>query len=78
MNNIFRGIMERMDQSDYKPKVKCVKCDQEKIVRIVYGMPMDESMFEAADKGKIILGGCSPTDNKYGCTNCGAEYESKP
>lgn len=60
---------------DLREKTRCPVCDNNSKVQIVYGLPMDESIFNAADKKQIILGGCSPTDMKYGCTNCEAEYE---
>lgn len=61
-----------------RPKARCTNCNLEMVVRIVYGMPMGETLFEAADKGRLIIGGCSPRENKYGCTNCGQEFRQKP
>lgn len=54
----------------------CPKCGG-RIVKIVYGEPTEE-LFEAADRGEVILGGCCITldengnqiDPEYGCVNC--------
>lgn len=61
-----------------RQKVKCPNCGHNSVVRIVYGMPGDESTFLAADQKKIIIGGCMPTDNRYGCTNCDARFQHRP
>jgi hypothetical protein len=47
-------------------------------VPVVYGLPAPE-LFEEADRGEVILGGCSiiigdePMANR-GCTSCGSEW----
>lgn len=53
---------------------KCPAC-RTKLVRIVYGMP-DEDLFEEAQQGKVLLGGCciSFNDPTWGCAHCGWEY----
>ena len=58
----------------------CPKCGG-KIVEIIYGEPSIE-LFEAHERGEIILGGCcmvvddkgNQLDPKYGCVDC--EYRS--
>ena len=53
---------------------KCPECSA-KLVRIIYGMP-DMELFEEAQQGKVLLGGCciSFNDPTWGCTQCGWEY----
>lgn len=53
---------------------KCPDCGT-KLVSIVYGMP-GPPLFEEADQGKVILGGCDITgfDPTRGCPDCGWNY----
>lgn len=53
---------------------QCPKCGKN-LVEIVYGMPAPE-LFEAAERGEVILGGCcfSGDDPKYHCKNCNIDY----
>ena len=53
---------------------KCPKCG-EKLIDIVYGMPGSE-LFEAAERGEIVLGGCEIFDDQpeYHCKNCDIDY----
>ena len=53
---------------------KCPECST-KLVRIIFGMP-NEELFEDAQQGKVLLGGCcvSFNDPTWGCANCGWEY----
>lgn len=54
----------------------CPKCGG-KIVEIIYGEP-DQELFEASERGEVILGGCCITvdekgnrlDPQYGCIDC--------
>lgn len=58
---------------DAKPQ-KCPKCNDE-VVKILYGLPTEES-FEKAEKGKLILGGCTITGHspQWGCVKCGTQF----
>ena len=53
---------------------KCPKCNNN-LIEIVYGMPSSE-LFEAEERGEIILGGCCVSDNdpKYHCENCDIDF----
>ena len=46
----------------------CPTCGQ-KMVPIVYGLPGPE-LFERAERGEIILGGCMPEPTRWGCAHC--------
>jgi hypothetical protein len=54
--------------------LKCPKCNSEKVIPIVYGLPTDDA-FKAADEGKVVLGGCIVHDDRpfWHCSNC--EYD---
>ena len=54
--------------------LKCPKCG-EKLIDIIYGLPLTEA-FEAAERGEIILGGCciSPESPSYHCKKCFVDY----
>lgn len=59
----------------YMPKKKCPFCSSKDIIKILYGMPTYET-FEAAERGKIFLGGCCISANKpkWHCKACGHEF----
>jgi hypothetical protein len=59
--------------SKRKP-AKCPGCGARKVVRILYGFPADDA-FDAAEKGKLVIGGCvvSECDPAWQCTGCGAQ-----
>ena len=54
----------------------CPKCGG-KVVKIIYGEP-DQELFEASERGEVILGGCcievdengNRLDPQYGCIDC--------
>jgi len=54
----------------------CPKCGG-KVVKIIYGEPTEE-LFEASDRGEVILGGCcialdengNQISPEYGCVDC--------
>jgi hypothetical protein len=48
---------------------RCPACG-EGMVPIIYGMPLPE-VFEARDRGEVILGGCMPMSASEGCPRCG-------
>jgi len=39
------------------------------MVPIVYGLPGPE-LFERAERGEVILGGCMPEPVRWGCGDC--------
>ena len=51
--------------------VKCPQCGSKSVLEIVYGMP-EPSLFEDAEQGKVILGGCCIEEGQanYGCGTC--------
>ena len=53
---------------------KCPKCGKE-LIEIIYGMPGSE-LFEAAERGEVILGGCMVFEDQpeYRCKDCGIDY----
>ena len=65
-----------MEQGDLENIKVCPKCGG-KIVEIIYGEPAEE-LFNAAERGEVILGGCCITfdengnqiDSQYGCVDC--------
>lgn len=58
----------------------CSKCGG-KIVEIIYDEPTEE-LFEASERGEVILGGCcialdengNQLNPKYGCIDCGERF----
>lgn len=58
----------------------CPKCGG-KVVKIIYGEPTEE-LFEAADRGEVILGGCcialdengNQISPEYGCVDCDERF----
>lgn len=66
--------------------LKCEKCGQKSVVKIVYGFPSDE-LFERAERNEVILGGCCMSidpnnpgkllDPEWGCTECGQKYKKE-
>lgn len=59
-----------------KKSKKCPKCNSQKIVPIIYGMPCFE-LAEKENNGEVKLGGCVGLEGnpKWHCKNC--EYEWK-
>ena len=57
----------------------CPRCGSLDVVPILYGYPGPE-MMEAAEKGKIELGGCviGESDPQKKCKACGEEFEFMP
>ncbi len=55
---------------------QCPEClSRDSILKIQYGLPENE-MIDQADKGKIVLGGCSISDENpdYQCRECEHEW----
>ena len=55
---------------------KCPRCSSDEVLPIAYGMPSEE-MFEEAERGEIVLGGCGRfigLSPDYTCQNCGHEW----
>jgi hypothetical protein len=67
-------MMERFQNGKQCPE--CLSKDS--IGKIQYGYPGNK-MIDQADKGKIILGGCSISDKNpdYQCGNCKYQWQSK-
>ena len=57
---------------------QCPKCGSKNAVKIVYGMPSYD-LFEAAQAGKVKLGGCVITEDNpdYCCKNCEHEWNKE-
>lgn len=58
-----------MAQPTDKPKISCPVCGKsDEVIPIVYGFPTNKT-FEAAEKGKVRLGGCLLEDkaSQYYC-----------
>jgi hypothetical protein len=55
------------------PFPPCPRCGSTDAARILYGYPSSE-MFEASERGEIILGGClvGPESPAYECRACRA------
>jgi hypothetical protein len=62
-----------------KKKHQCPKCESAEVVRIVRGLPTDET-FRKADEGRVVLGGCccwgDDRDTGWLCRACGHEFGS--
>ena len=50
-------------------------CGKTTVVKILYGMPTEESL-QLAEEGKLVIGGCCITEKNpdWACTNCKVEY----
>jgi hypothetical protein len=57
----------------------CPKCGSLDVVPIMYGLPGPE-MMEAANRGKIALGGCcvGDRDPQQECKACGVQFDFQP
>lgn len=57
----------------------CPTCGSLDVVPILYGLPGPE-MMDAAEKGKIELGGCciSDDDPQKQCKACGTQFDLPP
>ena len=56
-------------------KTKCPKCNSEKVIPIVYGLPSYD-LGEKELRGEVMLGGClvSLESPKWYCKNCGNKW----
>ena len=69
-----------MGKGDLENIKVCPKCGG-KIVEILYGEPTEE-LFNAAERGEVILGGCciafdeqgNQIDPQYGCVDCDERF----
>lgn len=54
---------------------KCPSCGSKNVVKIVYGMPSYE-LYEEAEQGKVVLGGCCIMEDapQYFCKDCNYEW----
>lgn len=60
-----------------KTRLKCPLCGTPG-VPILYGFPTHEA-FEAAERGELIIGGCTVELDRnvdLGCSNCGETWDS--
>ena len=48
----------------------CPKCGSEQVLPIAYGLPGPE-MWEMANRGEIVLGGCVVDSPQWSCQACG-------
>ena len=70
----LHALGTRLDDSFPNP-TRCPACDEETVVPILYGMP-DHKLIEAAEQGKIVIGGCivGPDQPTAACTGCGRQW----
>jgi len=63
--------------AESREKPKCPRCGSPDVLPIVYGFPGQE-MMEAANSGKIRLGGCciSADMPMQQCSLCGSKWNS--
>ena len=61
-----------------KKPICCPKCRSEDVLEIIYGLP-GESLLNAAQKGKVVLGGCCITGNdpEFHCKSCGNDFRKR-
>ena len=54
--------------------IRCPGCGGSRVVRVVYGMP-DLELFNALERGEVVLGGCciSDLDPSWLCLDYGAD-----
>ena len=51
----------------------CIKCKSKNVIKIVYGRP-NKALMDDAEKGLVILGGCSMSDKKLFCKDCKTKF----
>jgi hypothetical protein len=58
-----------------RERYACPKCDKKAGVAILYGYPSEE-LFEEAEKGEVVLGGCMQLldDPDRQCLECGHQW----
>jgi rubredoxin len=73
----FNVFMKRIKWFARKSKEVCPSCGKKAAVPIAYGFP-GPGMWDAVDRGEIILGGCviSPGMPNMSCLSCGWRYNS--
>ena len=63
---IAKLILKQMESN----QPKCTKCGlNTSVIPIIYGKPA-HSLIEAADQGKVKLGGCCVDNKKHYCKTC--------
>lgn len=62
--------------ADEKRPDRCPRCGAKTFVPIAYGLP-DRGLLEAAQQGKVVLGGCivENDDPAWSCRECGWRRE---
>jgi hypothetical protein len=70
----LHALGTRLDESLPSPTV-CPACAERSVVSILYGMP-DHKLFEAAERGEVVIGGCmvGPDQPTAVCRSCGREW----
>ncbi len=57
---------------------RCPSCGERRLVPIAYGYPGPQ-MWEAVDRGEIVLGGCiiEPDNPQWRCLSCSTDLPAK-
>jgi hypothetical protein len=71
----YPGVKQALRYMLPRPKApsSCPQCGGRRLIPIAYGLPGPE-LFEAAERGEVILGGCLVDDANplWQCASCGA------
>lgn len=55
--------------------MKCPKCGNENLARILYGLPaFDNKLDKDLADGKVVLGGCEEENKHWHCNSCKFEF----
>lgn len=75
-DNALPQLREQLAYDRDWKRPPCLNCGPSNVARIVFGYP-DLEMMEASDRGDIVLGGCSVTedDPEWRCKDCQHEWQ---
>ena len=58
-----------------KVLMRCPKCGNGKLARILYGLPVfDDKLEKDLADGKVVLGGCGEEEKCWHCNSCKYEF----
>lgn len=63
------------EETEEQTVIDCPHCGKHDAVEIVFGLPASAELFEQAEAGKVLLGGCQPIgEPNWGCRSCGRRW----
>jgi len=73
-DSLIKPKQTNMEDAEQSQAKTCPQCrSNQQVIRIVYGRP-GPGLQEEAEKGTVMLGGCTPKDEKSFCKNCQTKF----